>query len=105
MHSHLPPKERKHSWDTPHSRELPPQQGWEHGQGWSLMSLRCHSPGGLGGTQLWVPVVSAQPRWTPGEGWMWHGGLQPVGEQEQWLGQEIMGLGCPEGDGAAGELC
>lgn len=36
---------------------------------------------------------------------MWHGGLQPAGGQEQWLGQEIMGLGCPEGDGAAGELC
>lgn len=28
-----------------------------------------------------------------------------MGGQEQWLGQEITGLGCPEGHGTAGELC
>lgn len=61
------------------SEELPPQQGWEQGWGWSSMPHHSRRLGGLGGIRLWEPAVPARPRWAPGRGWTQHGEVTACG--------------------------
>lgn len=99
--SDLPPKERKHSWDTPRAQGSAwRQQGAATTAGLGVGPVRLlDAPPlrGVSGTWPWVPTVPTRPRWAPGGGQTRHRGDAAHGQAGAAVRTRNYGFRLPRG--------